>query len=144
VLVREPAEHRRAVCRDLGIDADTSEASAPRSHVVFECTGQPQGFQSALTATAKSGPTEVVGVHPHPQPVDLCLMVVEERNLVASLSHSLDDDYRPAIELLASGQIIWEPLVSDRIALDRVVDHGFGRLIDDPQAHVKVLVDCRG
>jgi (R,R)-butanediol dehydrogenase/meso-butanediol dehydrogenase/diacetyl reductase len=144
VLVREPHPARRDVATHLGFETDAPEADAGRAAVVFECSGQPAGFQDALGATAKSGVTVVVGVHPAPQPLDLCALVLDERAILASLSHSLDDDYRPAMELLAGGHIDWEPVVSECIPLDGVIERGFRRLIEDPQPQLKILVDCRG
>jgi (R,R)-butanediol dehydrogenase / meso-butanediol dehydrogenase / diacetyl reductase len=144
VLVREPHPSRRAVASRLGFEADAPDAGASHAQVVFECSGQPAGFENAVSATAKSGVTVIVGVHPSPQPVDLCALVLEERAIVASLSHTLDDDYRPAMELLAAHRIDWEAVVSDCIPLDRVIEHGFRRLIEEPQPHMKILVDCRG
>ena len=144
VLVREPHPGRREVVQRLGFDVGAPDADPGRADIVFECTGQPAGFAAAVEATAKSGVTVVVGVHATPQLLDLCALVLDERAIVASLSHSVEEDYRPAMQLLASRAIDWEPLVTDRVPLDRVVDRGFQRLIDDPQPHLKVLVDCRG
>jgi (R,R)-butanediol dehydrogenase/meso-butanediol dehydrogenase/diacetyl reductase len=61
----------------------------------------------------------------------------------ASLSHAMHDDYVPALQLLHERKVDIEPLITDRIPLERTVDQGFKPLVDHPDQHLKVLIDCR-
>jgi (R,R)-butanediol dehydrogenase/meso-butanediol dehydrogenase/diacetyl reductase len=84
-----------------------------------------------------------VGVHDRPREVDLLKLLMDERVILASLSHSMNGDYIPAIELLSKGKIDFEPLITDRVPLQNTVDRGFEPLVNDPESHLKVLIDCR-
>jgi len=117
--------------------------SGGRVPVVFECTGTAAGFRDSLSATAKSGTTVVLGVHDRPREIDLVALLLDERVVLASLSHSMHDDYVPAIELLRGGQFDFDSLITDRVPLRHAVDGGFEPLVADPQSHLKILIDCR-
>jgi (R,R)-butanediol dehydrogenase/meso-butanediol dehydrogenase/diacetyl reductase len=140
VAVFEPSPARLE--RALTQGCEVPEAGA-RLEVVFECAGSGPGFQAALDATAKQGTTVVVGIHAEPRPLDVTDLVVDERALVASFSHNLRDDYLGALALLAAGAVRPADFITDRVPLSEVVERGFRALIDDPQGHLKVLVDCR-
>jgi threonine dehydrogenase-like Zn-dependent dehydrogenase len=84
-----------------------------------------------------------VGVHDRPREIDLVAMLMDERVILASLSHAMNEDYIPAIELLHQGQVDFEALITDRIPLEGAVDRGFEPLVADPESHLKVLIDCR-
>jgi threonine dehydrogenase-like Zn-dependent dehydrogenase len=49
----------------------------------------------------------------------------------------------PALELLHEGKVEIEPLITDRIPLEQTVDQGFKPLVQNPDLHLKVLIDCR-
>jgi threonine dehydrogenase-like Zn-dependent dehydrogenase len=85
----------------------------------------------------------VVGVHDQPREVDLLKLLIDERVILASLSHSMNGDYVPAIELLRQGKVDFEPLITDRVPLPNTVDRGFEPLVNNPESHLKVLIDCR-
>ena len=140
VAVLEPSAQRLARATAHGHRAAAPDA---RCEVVFECAGSAGGLEAALQATAKQGVVVLVGIHAEPRRIDLAEFIVGERALVASFSHNLRDDYRRALELLAAGTIDAADFVTDRIALSDVVARGFRPLIDEPERHLKVLVDCR-
>jgi len=127
----------------MGFEVAPPNSEAGRAPVVIECTGSAAGFSDALSATAKSGATVMVGVHDRPREVDLLKLLLDERVILASLSHSMNGDYVPAIELLREGKVDFEPLITDRVPLQDTVDRGFEPLVSDPESHLKVLIDCR-
>jgi (R,R)-butanediol dehydrogenase/meso-butanediol dehydrogenase/diacetyl reductase len=100
-------------------------------------------LRDSLSATAKSGTTVVVGVHDRPREIDLLAQLMDERVILASLSHAMDDDYFPAIALLHDRRVDFEPLITDRVPLEAAVERGFAPLVADPENHLKVLIDCR-
>jgi len=81
----------------------------------------------------------MVGVHDRPREVDLVAMLMDERMMLASLSHAMDD-YVRAIELLHERRIDFEPLVTDRVPLQDAVYRGFDALVADPEDHLKILI----
>jgi len=144
VTLRDPSTARLARAEAMGFEVAPPGSDAGRAPVVIECTGSAAGFRDALAATAKSGTTVVVGVHDQTREVDLLKLLMDERVILASLSHAMNSDYIPAIELLRGGKVDFEALITDRMPLQNTVDRGFEPLVNDPESHLKVLIDCRG
>jgi (R,R)-butanediol dehydrogenase/meso-butanediol dehydrogenase/diacetyl reductase len=143
VTLRDPSAARLSRAESMGFEVAPPNPDGGKVPVVFECTGTAAGLKDSLSATAKSGTTVVVGVHDRPREIDLVALLLDERVILASLSHSMNDDYVPAIDLLHKRKVDFEPLITDRIPLQSAVDRGFDRLVGDPQGHLKVLIDCR-
>jgi (R,R)-butanediol dehydrogenase/meso-butanediol dehydrogenase/diacetyl reductase len=143
VTLRDTSAARLRRAEAMGFEIASPSPDATRAPVVFECTGSAAGLKDSLAATAKSGTTVIVGVHDQPREIDFVAMLMDERVILASLSHAMNEDYIPAIELLHQGQVDFEPLITDRIPLEGAVDRGFERLVADPESHLKVLIDCR-
>lgn len=143
VIVREPSAVRRQVASSLGLQAAALDDPVPESSIVLECSGAAAGLEQALLATAKGGVTVLVGVHAERQSIDLRRLLLHEGSLIASLSHSMTDDYLPALELIREGKIRYEPLITDRIPLEDVMTKGFAPLLGASNGHLKILVDCR-
>jgi (R,R)-butanediol dehydrogenase/meso-butanediol dehydrogenase/diacetyl reductase len=143
VTLRDLSTPRLARAEAMGFEVAPPGGDAGRVPVVIECTGSAAGFRDALDATAKSGSTVVVGVHDQPREVDLLKLLMDERVILASLSHSLKGDYIPALELLSEGKVDFEPLITDRVSLQDTVNRGFDALVTSPESHLKVLIDCR-
>ncbi|HWO91138.1 MAG TPA: alcohol dehydrogenase catalytic domain-containing protein [Methylomirabilota bacterium] len=139
VTLRDPSAPRLRRAEAMRFEALPPDADAGRAPVVFECSGTASGLREALAATAKSGTTVVIGVHDRPREIDLVAMLMDERVMLASLSHSMDD-YVRAIELLNERSIQIEPLITDRVPLEDAVERGFDALVADPEDHLKVLI----
>src|ERR1700694_4209576 len=119
VTVRDLSRGRLGRAEEMGFEGAPPGPDGGRVPVVFECTGTAAGLSDSLSATAKSGTTVVLGVHDRPREIDLVAMLLDERVLLASLSHAMNDDYIPAIELLNARKVDFEPLITDRIPLRR-------------------------
>ncbi len=143
VTLRDLSTARLGRAEAMGFEVAQPGGEVGRPPVVIECTGSAAGLRDALSATAKSGTTVVVGVHDRPREVDLLKLLMDERVILASLSHSMNGDYIPAIELLRQGKVDFEPLITDRVPLRNTVDRGFDALVASPESHLKVLIDCR-
>jgi threonine dehydrogenase-like Zn-dependent dehydrogenase len=61
--------------------------------------------------------------------------------VTGSVQHHFDEDLPIAVDLLASGQVDVRPLITRRIALDRVVADGFAAGAGG--SDIKVLVSTR-
>jgi len=144
VTLRDPSSKRLGRAETMGFEVADAGPDGGRVPVVFEVTGTAAGLNDSLSATGKSGTTVVVGVHDRPREVDLLALLMDERVVLASLSHAMNEDYLPAIELLHERKVDFEPLITDRVPLRDAVDHGFKPLVDDPESHLKILIDCRG
>jgi (R,R)-butanediol dehydrogenase/meso-butanediol dehydrogenase/diacetyl reductase len=96
--------------------------------------------KAAVDLVRKGGRTVLLGVTGGSLELPLLPFLLAEKEVIASLSHTYDVDFPEALRLLESGQVLAEPLITDRIGLDQVVSHGFEALLAEPAAHLKVLV----
>lgn len=143
---------RRELAVALGADGvvDSAEpdmrAHLRKSHadrgpdLVIEASGDPLAAGQAITAPRRGGRTVVVGFPPSPTQVDLFALAVAEHEVIGSLSHVWDEDFRAAVGLLERGVLRADQVVSARIRLEDTVSFGFER--DDWKAlpGAKVLV----
>jgi len=149
VVLATRSELGTAVAGDLGFDVVSTEGDwlpevAARvgdegPEIVVECQGHPTSARDAIRLARKGGRVVLVGVVPGEQPIDLLDMTIGEKTVVGSVQHELEADLLPALELLRSGAVIVEPLITGEIALDRVVPDGLERLAND-RRDLKVLV----
>jgi (R,R)-butanediol dehydrogenase / meso-butanediol dehydrogenase / diacetyl reductase len=156
VIVIEPAENRRRIAAQLGATAVVNpNADDPvmavramtgglGADVVFECAGNVKTMELAPMLPRKRGRIVMVGLHDAPVPLRLLPLVVGELEIIGSFSHVYDEDFRPALELLSTGKINAEPLITARIALDDLVSRGLDELASTKSRHLKILVSPRG
>src|SRR6202521_3268048 len=140
VTLRDPSSKRLGRAETMGFEVAAAGPDGGRVPIVFEVTGPAAGLHDSLSATGKSATTVVVGVHDRPREVDLLALLMDERVVLASLSHAMNEDYLPAIELLHERKVDFEPLITDRVPLASAVERGFKPLVDDPEEHLKILV----
>ena len=146
--------HRLDLGRRLGASAtfDTRDPTWSRSvadltdglgaDVAIECGGRPEAIRDSIAATRKGGRIVLLAVIGNPIPVDTWAIVEGERTLTGSVQHHFDEDLPVAVDLLASGRVDVRPLITRRIALDRVVTDGFAAL-GAGGSDIKVLVSTR-
>ena len=73
-------------------------------------------------------------------PFDPNWLVFREARYSAVLGYN-DKDYKGVIEALAEGKMKPEAMITARIALDDLVEKGYGVLSGEKEKHVKVLID---
>ena len=107
--------------------------------VAFECVGVEPTITAAVAAIQKSGTLVVVGVFGEKPRVDMGLVQDRELNIHGTLMYK-SQDYKRAVELIASGGVITEPLMSKHFSLDDYVDAY--RFIDQQgDKAMKVFID---
>jgi len=111
--------------------------------VAIECGGRSEAIRDSIAATRKGGRIVLLAVIGDPIPVDTWAIVEGERTLTGSVQHHFDEDLPIAVDLLASGLVDVRPLITRRIALERVVADGFAALEAGGQ-DIKVLVSTSG
>src|SRR5829696_6957529 len=141
VSVVEPLSERRRLATNLGAD----EVYAPEeadltADVVVECSGNAGAVQTAVGSARKGGRVVLVGIYGHPGTLDFLEVVGTEKEIVGSLSHVYDEDFAAAVSLLGRGAVLAEPLVSDRVPLNRALDDGIIALMRDPEKYLKILI----
>lgn len=145
-LVVDPAPSRRelAVAHGARAAADPAGAAGAGGYdAVVECSGADGALPLALDLARRGGTVVAVGLRARPGTLDVVGLVLGEKRLIGSAAHLWDTDCAPALDLIASGRLPVDDLISRRVPLERVVEDGFGALADRAGDVLKVLVDCR-
>jgi (R,R)-butanediol dehydrogenase / meso-butanediol dehydrogenase / diacetyl reductase len=108
--------------------------------VAVEAAGNARAALAAIAITRRGGRTVLLGVYDDVIPIAMFDLLINEREVIASLSHTFADDFVPAVRLIGDGAVELDPLITDRIPLAGVVERGFQPLVEDPTAHLKVIV----
>jgi len=152
----EPQESRRTLAATVGADetlnpaeTDTVEQIHARTRggvdVAFEVAGVERSVRDAVQSTTAGGHTTVISQFEEPVEVDPNVFVIGERSLNGTLAYEggprSREEFGPVVDMFDSGALDPEPLVSDRIPLENIVEDGFEALLDPEREEVKVLVE---
>jgi len=152
VFVIEPEARRRERALALGASAaiDPAEAdpvdqlrdltSGRGADTAFDCVGTEASLTSAIELSRKGGRVAVVGVFRAPATIDMNKIVLLERELIGNLAYV--DDFPRVISLLADGRLRGEDFITSRIGLGDIVEQGFQVLLDQPEEHVRIIVNA--
>ena len=133
VFVSEPVPARREAARKLGADAVIDPAKEDvvsrmvsltdglGPHVVFECAAAKSTLDQAFNMARHSGQVVLVALTWEPTPVQSADWITREVSLKASIA-ARPDEWRIALELIRSGAVTMEPLLSEAsfIPLDEI------------------------
>jgi (R,R)-butanediol dehydrogenase/meso-butanediol dehydrogenase/diacetyl reductase len=108
--------------------------------LTLETAGQPSTVAMALKATRKQGRIVEVGIFEKPVIIEMNDLVFQERELIGIMNNG--GEFPQAIQMLADGRVNPEPMISNRIPLEDVVEKGFKACIENKSANVKVIVNC--
>jgi alcohol dehydrogenase len=113
VIVFGRHEHKLAIARSLGLEAEPASGALPVGAVdiVVDATGRPEGFRTALELVRPRGTIVMKSTFHGEAPMAPWPIVVNEVTIVGSRCGPFPD----AIAVLASGTVRTGPLVS-RIA----------------------------
>ncbi len=129
VLITDLSDYRLDVARQSGLDltfnskveylAQASERVFGKTgfQIAFECVGVEPTMTGAIAAIQKGGTIVVVGVFGEKPRVDLGLVQDHELNLRGTLMYQRRD-YLRAVELIASGKVKTDPLITRHFSLD--------------------------
>lgn len=149
VTVLEPDDRRRSVAASLGIKvldptgdvvAATEEwTNGAGVEVAFEVSGAAAGVTTAVQLLAVRGRLVLVGIHSAPREVDLFRIFWRELTLIGARVYE-PGDFDTAVQLLSTGQIPAEALISHVTPLDNAAE-AFAIL--ERGGAMKVLIDCQ-
>lgn len=147
ILAVELSEVRRRKAAELGAlvvnpqQHDAVEQIHELTHggtdFAFEVTGVPAVLKQAINATHTGGETVIVSIWETEacfQPNDL---VIKERTLKGIIAYR--HVYPAVMALMQQGYFQAADLITDRIALDDVVEQGFESLLND-KSQIKIIV----
>lgn len=150
VVLAEPDADRRAFAQRQGatvvdpLNEDLGSVvreltDGAGADVVFEVAGLPATALDATNHARTRGRLVMVAIHPKPVPIDLHRVFWRELELLGARVYEREDFDR-AIELIASGTLPCDEIISDVVPLARTAD-AFDRLAD--ARALKVLVDVQ-
>jgi (R,R)-butanediol dehydrogenase/meso-butanediol dehydrogenase/diacetyl reductase len=157
ILVSETNPARRERIREIGLVTavfapDSPEASqAIANHterglgvdVAIECVGHEKALGTCIELVRKRGTIVQVGLLVKPGLVDISALVTKDITLEGSWCYETTMWPR-VIELVASGKLPVERVISDRITLDEAVGRGFEVLTAPGAAALKILIATQG
>jgi L-iditol 2-dehydrogenase len=122
VMITDISEYKRDKANQCGIDfvidpdGDLNQAvlegfGPDRADLILECVGAQETITQAILNARKGSTVVVVGVFGKKPMVDLGLVQDRELNLIGTLMYQRRD-YEKAIELVGSGKLMLDQLIS--------------------------------
>jgi len=150
VAVSEPDAFRRSFADESGFATiDPLSGDLPGfvddwtggdgADLAFEVSGSAPGALAMTEVLAGRGRAVVVGIYPQPVPVDLFKFFWRELTLVGSRVYA-DEDFREAIDLIASGRVEARRFLSATFPMERATE-AYEHLDGGGGGLMKVLVE---
>ena len=144
VVIIEKLATRRDIAKELNftnvIDPSEFNESTHLSNIVLECSGNKQAIELAIKALKPSGRAVLIGISSNNPELNTFDLIVKEKEILGTLSHIKDQDFKEALDLIATGQINLTPVISHRVSLSDALTKGLSALADQPNDHLKILV----
>lgn len=150
IIAVDLSENRLKTAKEIGAthvinpaEQDTVEAVKKiipgGADFTFEVAGVEVAFKQAIQTTKQGGKLVMVSVFTKEinwNPFDLLVSGV---TIIPSLAYT-PETFQETIDLIASGQLEAEKVITDRIGLEEIVPKGFEALIND-KFQAKILID---
>ena len=107
--------------------------------VSFECIGNVKTGPLAIDLIRNNGTAVIVGIFEGPSEFNFFSLSATDKRVIGTLAYTVDD-FQGVCALLNNGAISAEPMITGKIALDDIVDKGFEELVNNKDAHIKILV----
>jgi (R,R)-butanediol dehydrogenase/meso-butanediol dehydrogenase/diacetyl reductase len=151
IIVLEISEKKGRLARALGADVVLNPISEGEHlkeriidltggigpDVVFDCAGVASAFQTSMDCVKSGGQVMVIGLHEQKVPVDFLNLLHREIELKGVFGSY--NEFKEVIDIMASGKIQTDLLISDVISLGDIVEKGFQQLLGSRDL-VKILV----
>lgn len=150
-LVTDISDLRLAKAQECGADAVANTArddfgaalakafGPDKADVIFDCAGCDASIKGAIAHARKGSAIVLVAVFAGPAKVDLAVLNDHELTLDTSMMYR-HEDYLEAIDLVSSGKVRLEPLVSKHFAF-REYAQAYRYIDAHRESTLKVLVD---
>jgi len=113
--------------------------SGDGADLVFECVGVPETIREATNLVRQGGTLLVFGICE--VPVDLFFLGLVTREIQLRTSYgAAAEEFREAMEIIASDPSVLTPLIEKVVALDNLADEGFAPLLKPGCSAIKILV----
>ncbi|MHC4636891.1 MAG: zinc-dependent alcohol dehydrogenase [Planctomycetota bacterium] len=121
------AEAKKRVFGDEGFD------------IAFEAVGVEATMDAAVDNIEKGGSIVVLGVFGEKPRIDMSIVGDRELSLIGTLMYK-HEDYEKAVDLIASGEIITEPLVTKHFPFEQYAD-AYKFIDEQGDKTMKVMID---
>ncbi len=151
VLITDVSNFRLEIAKKVGIDytinplkqnlsEEIVRAFGPdKADVIIECVGINQTIDDAIANARKGTDIILVGVFGDKPVVDLSLVGAHELRLIGMLMYQTKE-YLKAIELVHSGKVILEPLMTDHFSFENY-DKAYQYIEEKKDKVMKVFID---
>lgn len=143
VLIIEKLENRRAIAKQLGFEYVYEPDEFDKNYLVdvaLECSGNKKAIELAISSLKPSGRAVLIGISSQNPELNTFDLIVKEKEILGTLSHIKDEDFKAALELISLGKINLDLVISDRVSLTHALDQGLKALKESPSEHLKILV----
>ncbi len=107
--------------------------------IAFDCVGLPFSGPMAFGLARKGGTVVIVGISPEPTPnFNFNRFMLTEKTMVGSCAYAREAPF--VIDLITSGRIDPGTLITGKVPLEDAVQKGFKELINNPEKHLKILL----
>lgn len=106
--------------------------------VSFEVAGVQPTFEQAIASTKPRGNMVIVSIFARPIQLDPMQLMNAGVKLTTTITYS-KETFQQTVDLITSGQLKVEPVITDEIALDNIVTDGFESLTHD-KSQAKILI----
>lgn len=151
VAVVEPSRKRREIAQAFGAklvldpaqdDIQRAVAEMTRGvgfDMAFECAGVDQAYQAAVNTTRKGARICLVSQTNQPFRLFVNDIGFAERELIGTVAYC--GEFATAIDLIASGRVRADDMITAKIPLEQLVSVGYHELMHNSANQVKIIVD---
>ncbi len=115
-----------------------SMADGSGAHVVYECTGVPAAFSTAVDYLRDGGQVMSIGVIEKDTVINPLNFILKEAQLNSSMCYT-DEEFSITIDMVNQGRLNTDLMITDTISLDEIEEKGMRRLMSSTSA-IKILV----
>jgi L-iditol 2-dehydrogenase/threonine 3-dehydrogenase len=151
VLITDISDHRLEIARQCGIEGTLNVSKTPFAEGVNDFFGE-EGFQIGLEAAGvqsslevlmanveKGGDVVIIGVYSENPTINMYYLGEHELNVFGSMMYR-HEDYIDAVDMIASGKIILEPLMSKHFPFEKYLD-AYEYIEEHGDKTMKVIID---
>ncbi|MHA2391547.1 MAG: zinc-dependent alcohol dehydrogenase [Promethearchaeota archaeon] len=151
VMITDLSDYRLEIAKDVAIDFTVNPSKqnlseeiekvfgANKADLIIECVGSNETIDAAITNARKGTDIIIVGVFGDKPTVDLGFVQDRELRLTGTLMYQ-SDDYHKAIELVNSGKIKLEPLMTVHFPF-KEYNKAYKYIDDKKDKLMKVFID---
>jgi L-iditol 2-dehydrogenase/threonine 3-dehydrogenase len=142
---------RLEVARNCGVPHTSNAADEPLAEgatrafgsdgfdAVFDCAGAGTALKQALEAIDKGGVIVLVAVHTEERRLNVAFVQEWELAIIGSLMYK-HEDYVEAVNMISTGDIVTEPLVSEHFPLQQY-EEAYRFIEREGARNIKVMID---